>query len=58
MKPAVLLDVGIDLFSQVLEVRCFQPADRGYDQNTFIFEQFTLDHLLTPNLYQPTFAEF
>lgn len=26
---------------------------QGYNQNTFIFEQFALDHLLTPNLYQP-----
>jgi hypothetical protein len=30
---------------------------QGYNQNSFIFEQFTLDHLLTPNLHQP-FAEF
>ena len=40
-----MLDVGIDLASQVLEVGCSERAHGRNDQDTFVLQQLTLDHL-------------
>ena len=45
VKRANLLDIGIDLLSQLLEVRCCQGTHGRNNQNTFVLQQFTLDHI-------------
>jgi len=45
VKPAVLLDIGIDFFSQVLEVGRCQGAHWRNNQDTLVLEQLTLNHI-------------
>jgi len=45
VKPAVLLDIGIELLSQMLEVRYFQAPHGRNNQDTLVLEQLTLNHI-------------